>query len=436
MKILFIGQGKISEKLELFIHGDNNDIERYEDIRDGISALKQNNYDAAVILSDPGNEIKEIKKLVPIVIFQNFEEDSLTAEDVFYAQGEPALMVLIVDLNSDEIVYVNEVVVDVLGYDPNMVLGKRFFEFIDIEDKEKIDNFLREKIEKGKQRGTFIDRVIAANGEVKHIENQYTVLKDLDEKPDKLLILAKDKNKRERYVDISEEGYRTIFETTGTAMAIIEENGTISKVNKRFTELSGYSKEEIEGRVKWTEFVDPGDLERMMKYHIARRKDPSSIPTKYDFIFHDREGVRRVIHLNIDVIPNTKKSVASMIDTTKNRQIEDISRGLIESRQVGLIVVQDEKIVLSNPCFQRLSGYSEEEVLGRGPLSFVPENERLDVSVKAQEMLRGERKEPYEHGFLKADGSLGWVLEQVSSIIYEGRKAALITFIENFEKPQ
>ena len=43
----------------------------------------------------------------------------------------------------------------------------------------------------------------------------------------------------------SEEMYRTIFENTGAATIIIEEDTTISLANKKFEKLTGYSKEEI-----------------------------------------------------------------------------------------------------------------------------------------------------------------------------------------------
>ncbi len=41
---------------------------------------------------------------------------------------------------------------------------------------------------------------------------------------------------------------RMIFNATGTAAVIIEEDTTISLVNSEFETLSGYSKEEIEGK--------------------------------------------------------------------------------------------------------------------------------------------------------------------------------------------
>jgi CheY-like chemotaxis protein len=60
----------------------------------------------------------------------------------------------------------------------------------------------------------------------------------------------------------SEQMYRTIFENTGTATLILEEETTISMANSIFERLSGYSKEEVEGKKSWTEFVAKKTLRR------------------------------------------------------------------------------------------------------------------------------------------------------------------------------
>jgi len=77
----------------------------------------------------------------------------------------------------------------------------------------------------------------------------------------------------EREIRESETKYRTVFENTGTASVIIEEDTTISLVNSQFERLSGYSRDEIEGKMSWTTFVDPVDLERMRDQHRLRRQD-------------------------------------------------------------------------------------------------------------------------------------------------------------------
>ncbi|MFH1939461.1 MAG: HD domain-containing phosphohydrolase, partial [bacterium] len=121
----------------------------------------------------------------------------------------------------------------------------------------------------------------------------------------------------------SEEKYRAVFENTGTATVIIEEDTIISMVNTQFEKLSGYSKEEIENKMKWTDFVIPQDLERMKKYHIARRKIGEKAPTKYEFCLIDKKGHIKNIFLKVGIIPDTKKSIASLIDITEHKQAKE-----------------------------------------------------------------------------------------------------------------
>ena len=121
----------------------------------------------------------------------------------------------------------------------------------------------------------------------------------------------------------AEEWYRVTFEHTGTAMAILEEDTTISLVNKEFEALSGYTKKEIEGKKSWTEFVHPEDLERMKNHHEERRKGSGKAPTSYEFKAVDREGNIKDMYLSIEMIPGTKKSAISIIDITDRKRAEE-----------------------------------------------------------------------------------------------------------------
>ncbi len=125
----------------------------------------------------------------------------------------------------------------------------------------------------------------------------------------------------------SEEEYRTIFETTGNATVIIEEDTTLSLVNKEFEKLSGYSKEEIEGKKSWTEFASKEDLERLKEYHRLRRIEPKAAPKRYEFRFVNRQGNLKDILITIDMIPGTKKSVASLLDISERK------RAMVELKQ-------------------------------------------------------------------------------------------------------
>jgi PAS domain S-box len=139
------------------------------------------------------------------------------------------------------------------------------------------------------------------------------------------------KKKVEKALEKSESYYRAIFNHTGTATVIIEEDTIISLANAEFEKLSGYWREELEGKKSWTEFVLKDDLGRMREYHSLRRSDPQSAPEIYDFRFIDRKGNQKYIHLEVGMIPGTKKSVASLLDITGPKTAEKKNKSIIQA---------------------------------------------------------------------------------------------------------
>jgi len=132
-----------------------------------------------------------------------------------------------------------------------------------------------------------------------------------------------ERKKAEKALKESEKRYKAIFENTGTSTLIIEKDKTISMVNREFEELSGYTKEEVAGNMKWTDFVVLEDFERMRKYHKARRKKGETAPTRYEFGFIGRDKEKHYILLDIDMIPGTSKSVASLLDITERKKAKE-----------------------------------------------------------------------------------------------------------------
>ncbi|MBI4330372.1 MAG: PAS domain S-box protein [Chloroflexi bacterium] len=125
----------------------------------------------------------------------------------------------------------------------------------------------------------------------------------------------------ENALRLSEQKYRTIFENTGTATVLLDGDGTIALVNAEFEKLSGYSREEIEGKKTYTEFAVKEDLEMMRGYHESRLADPESAPKKYETRFVDRSGAVKDIAVTVDVIPGTQRSVASLSDITESKDL-------------------------------------------------------------------------------------------------------------------
>jgi len=120
----------------------------------------------------------------------------------------------------------------------------------------------------------------------------------------------------------SENYYRTIFENTGTATAILEEDLTISINNKKFEKLSGYSKKELENKKNWFDFIADEDQKMVHEYYCLRNTQPKLVPREYEIDFINRFRNVRNILISVDIIPGTLKRAISIVDITRQKQTQ------------------------------------------------------------------------------------------------------------------
>jgi PAS domain S-box len=145
---------------------------------------------------------------------------------------------------------------------------------------------------------------------------------ELEKANEKLIKEINERKLIENALKESESTYRAIFENTGTATMIIDEDTTISLLNAESETLTGYSREDVVGKMHWTEFVHPDDLKKMKSYHSLRRIHPDSAPKTYEArgIFKDNKITYMIV--TVDMIPGTNKSVASFLDITDLKEAE------------------------------------------------------------------------------------------------------------------
>ncbi|MEJ5361045.1 MAG: PAS domain S-box protein [Spirochaetota bacterium] len=213
------------------------------------------------------------------------------------------------------------------------------------------------------------------------------------------------------------ERYLTIFENTGAGTILIDEDTTIVMVNNRFAAMLGYSKEEVEGRRSWTEFIHPEDVEWMKAYHYLRRQNPDAAPKNYEFRIFTRNGDLKYIYLTIDMIPQTRLSVASLTDITslvEARQAlqksEQRYRMLVETMNDGLLLQKaDLTIEYVNKRFCEIIGYDINEIVGKKIEDFLnPDYKEL---FKLQMELRSKGiQDIYELAWQRKDGTVAYTI--------------------------
>lgn len=114
----------------------------------------------------------------------------------------------------------------------------------------------------------------------------------------------------------SENKYRTIFENTGTAIAIIEEDTTISLVNTEFENYTGFYKGEIHVRKSWNEFF------KNSSGGVKGRFTLNDLPKNLESQLVDKMGNVKDVIVTVTRLPGTNKFVVSLLDITERKRIE------------------------------------------------------------------------------------------------------------------
>ncbi|MBW2119784.1 MAG: PAS domain S-box protein [Deltaproteobacteria bacterium] len=233
-------------------------------------------------------------------------------------------IVFIIDTNG-RLIFLNPEFENLTGYPAQDFIGHPFTEILSPEYIEStVDRF---------KRGLSGETIPIYEVELKHmdgktvpVELKVTSMIDDDGQTIGRIGVARDISERkraERTLTESEERYRSVFENTGTATVIIEDDMTISMANAEYENLTGFSKEEVENKKKWTEFVVGEDLEKMKEYHIKRRGNDANVPTEYEFRFVDKQGNVKDVYLKVGIIPGTARTVASVADVTSLKRTQE-----------------------------------------------------------------------------------------------------------------
>lgn len=232
----------------------------------------------------------------------------------------------------------------------------------------------------------------------------------------------------EKELKESEEKFRTIFENSSSAMAIIERDTTISMVNKEYCRIGHYKPEEVIGK-SWTSQIPPDDLERLKEYNRKRLLDPESAPDHYEFTFIRGDGEIRNSLMSITIIPSTQQIVCSFTDLTERIKAEQALK-VSEERWKYALEGANSGVWDWNMATNELYNSPQwKEILGIADLNLTDTLEEWSKRVHPED-LQGcldalqahiDGKKPSYSNIYRiqcSDGTYKWVLDKGKIMIY------------------
>ena len=230
----------------------------------------------------------------------------------------------------------------------------------------------------------------------------------------------------------SEEAYRSLFENNSVAIAIFEADKTISMVNEKYCQLSGYTKQEVVG-MKWTHQLLPEELERLKEFNRKRLLNPEDAPESYEFQFLRKDGELRYATISIVVL--NQKIVASFIDVTERRQMEqklrenkEKYRRLVDnSHDIIFTLRADGKLIFVSPAWTALLGHSVNQVMGQQFQKFIHPEDLPTCSKFLQKVIKtGQKQLGVEYRVKHLDG--GWRWHTTAAVPKKDENGAVVGF--------
>jgi PAS domain S-box-containing protein len=341
--------------------------------------------------------------------------------------------------------YANTRLAQMAGYSVEEVIDKPFIDYFTLEEVPKVLDRYKRRMAGQSVTPVYETVLRQKNGSRVDVEVNAGIITYEGKPADFVLVRDITERKRaEMLLLANEDRYRTMFENTGTSMILIEEDMTISMANREFARNSGYSIDEINGRMKWTEIVHPDDLRRMVEQHRLRRESQGSALPGYELRYITKTGDLRDALLSIQLIPGTKKSVASVIDITDRKQMEkklmnseEKFRTLAESSPFAIMVHQGDYWIYANRAAVEISGYTEEELYSMRFWDFVhPDHKNMGKQIGLDRQQGKVVPRDYELKIITKNGAEKWVSLTGNKIQYEDKPTALISVIDITERKQ
>lgn len=231
-----------------------------------------------------------------------------------------------------------------------------------------------------------------------------------------------------------------LFQYNPEALVYVDQNGFILDINLRFTELFGFTKEELLGKNLDQGFIHPQEYQKQGK---KMTKAAATIPVKFESVRKKKDGSQFPVLISaspLKIDEYTRKIICLYQDITEQKENEENIRNneekfasLFQSNPLAAVYHNNKGYIIDiNPGFTELFGYSLNEIRGKNldevniyPPDKIVEGKHLTKEAQYSGLIKHETVRR------KKDGTLIPVQISTSQVKINGKVQGVIALYQD-----
>ena len=334
----------------------------------------------------------------------------------------------------DGTINVNRAFCNMLGYEPEELNRKTWQELTPPDDVPFVEGKLVPLINGASDSVRFTKRYIHKNGSHVWADVSVAILRDDQGKPLHFVTTVVDiseRRKAEEALRESEEKFRTLADSTPTAVMLYQDNRWVY-ANRAAEQICGYSAEELLTMNFW-DFVHP-DFKPLIEERGRRRQQGEPAESRYEFKIISKDGREKWVDLSgaSTMLSGRPAGIISVLDVTDRKQAEaalrsseeNFRRSMDESPLGIRIVSSGGTTLYANRTLLDFYGYDSV-----AELNAVSTRERYTDRSYAEFLIRREKRKrneaddgEYEIEIVRKNGDIRCLQVFRKEILWDGRK--------------